>query len=221
MVTAANYSTWTGAFADRAGELLATGSRASLLYAALEIRMGAEARLQSYVQASDEVTAALKRGWQVHKLFKGLERTFSNSNQVVRFTVRTQDREVEMHFIPVRQRLLDHVNRFGNALHYSSGGHADDAWWGDLELSARDALQELRVCAKATLLGVPLMRTDSTEVLTKFEFPAGDARAAYLMDLAHSGSEHQFLVDYIPTEFFYMTERGDAAPVDVAQQQQP
>src|SRR5690606_34821618 len=121
------YSTLTQGFADRASALLHAGSRAELIYAALEIRMGVEARLQSYIQANDEVSERLKRGWQIPKLFKGLEQTFSNSSQVVEFHISADGADtVTMCFIPVSRRLRSHAERFGNVLHYTADSHMTD-----------------------------------------------------------------------------------------------
>ena len=202
------YGTLTQDFAERASSLITQGSRASLLYAALEIRMGVEARLQSYVQASDEVSDALKRGWQIPKLFKGLGRTFSNSSQVVEFIVSAgTTAPVVMHFIPVSNRLRNHAERLGNALHYTAVSHSGDEWWSDLEESLTDALRDLKVCAKATLLGVPLLDPKSGHVLTKFEFHNHDPRFELMQHLATTREPHQFKVTYLSTDGYYASAR--------------
>ena len=63
------YHTNPSSYAKRATQLLASNEPADLLYAVLEIRMGVEARLHSYIQASEEVTAALKKGWATSPRF--------------------------------------------------------------------------------------------------------------------------------------------------------
>lgn len=202
------YSTLTQDFAERAEALIATGSRANLLYAALEIRLGVEARLQSYVQASDEVSDALKGGWEIPKLFKGLEKTFSNSSQVVEFVVSASGNDsVIMHFIPVSSRLRNYAARFGAALHFTAVSHSSDEWWSSLEASLVDALRDLHVCAKATLLGVPLRSKETGEVLTKFEFHNSDPRFDLMQRLAGSRELHQFKVTYLATDDYYASAR--------------
>ncbi|WP_146093124.1 hypothetical protein [Xanthomonas arboricola] len=200
------YSTLPQAYADRAKALIHGRTRAELLYAALEVRMGVEARLQSYVQASSQVSSALKRGWEIHKLFKGLEGTFSNSNQVVELEVSALGNDSDsalMHFIPVRKRLRDCVVRFGNALHYTRDSHSSEEWWKVLEESVVAAVRDLEVCSKATLLGVPLQNSSSTQVQLKFEFRKDDPRIAVVQRFAVSGQGLSFRVSYIPTEEYY------------------
>lgn len=202
------YSTLTQAYADRAAALIETGQRDSFLYAALEIRMGVEARLQSYVQANDQVSNAIKRGWEIQKLFKGLENTFSNSTQVVEFVMSASGHDpVAMHFIPVSDRLRKHANTFGNALHFTASSHSSDEWWASLELALVDAIRDLQVCAKATLLGVPLQDPRSGQVLTKFEFHNTDPRIELVQGLASSKELHEFKVTYLATDHYYETSR--------------
>lgn len=55
--TASEYLTLTKSFVARAQELFDSGDPAKLLYAALEVRMGTEARLQSYVHAHNQISA--------------------------------------------------------------------------------------------------------------------------------------------------------------------
>ena len=201
------YPTLTYHFAERARALVSSGDRASILYAALEIRMGVESRLQSYVQANDEVSSALKKGWQIPKLFKGLEGTFSNSSKVVEFTVSTGDTgQVAMHFIPVSAALKNHAERFGNALHVTANSHSSDNWWDALEASVRDAVRDLEICAQATLLGVPLLDPEG-QVHTKFEFHSSDPRLELMQSLARTRAQHKFNVSYIATESYYASAR--------------
>ena len=202
------YRTLTYNFAQRAAGLAATGTRADLIYAALEVRMGVEARLQSYVQANDEVSSALKKGWQIPKLFKGLEKTFSNSSQVVEFVTSVPGVEpVKMHFIPVSSRLRGHAERFGNALHLTAHSHSSERWWADLKLSVDEAVRDLEVCAQATLLGVPLRDPRTGHVLTTFEFHNDDPRLELMQRLAESKAPHNFMVTYLSTEGYYASAR--------------
>ena len=201
------YPMLTYHFAERARALASSGNRGSLLYAALEIRMGVESRLQSYVQASGEVSSALKKGWQIPKLFKGLEKTFSNSSQVVEFTVSTLDAgQVVMHFIPVSAALRSHAERFGDALHVTANSHSTADWWDTLEASVLDATRDLEICGQATLLGVPLLDPEG-QVHTKFEFHSSDPRLALMQSLARSKEQHRFNLSYIATEPYYARAR--------------
>lgn len=204
----AMYGTLTQDFADRASELLAQRSRASILYAALEVRMGVEARLQSYVQANDEVALSLKKGWEIPKLFKGLEKTLSNSSQVVELGVSLGSAPpVLFHFIPVSARLRSHAARFGGALHVTADSHGDDRWWVDLEKAVEEALQDLKVCARASLLGVPLLDPRADQIHTKFEFHRSDERLELVKGWASTRGVQHFSVTYISTEDYYASAR--------------
>jgi len=202
------YLTLTQSYADRAASLIESGTKANLLYAALEIRMGVEARLHSYVQASNQTSSALKRGWEIHKLFKGLEKTFSNSTQVVELEMFAPGLDSEtMRFIPVRRQLKSNVEKFGNALHFTPDSHIGDEWWGNFKESLVDSLADLNVCSKATLLSVPLQNHDSTQVQFKFEFHNSDPRIDFVKNFASIGKPINFRVGYIPTEEYYASAR--------------
>ena len=202
------YSTHTQDFAKRARDLLATEQSDKLLYAALEVRLGVEARLQSYVQANDQVSSAIKRGWQIPKLFKGLEKTFSNSSQVVEFVVSAADVDpVKMHFIPVSDQLRNLAERFGNALHLTASSHSSPTWWQELRTSVEQATRDLEICSGATLLGTPLREHKTGQIFTKFEFPDGDPRYELMTKLARTREPHQFSVTYLSTEGYYASAR--------------
>lgn len=208
----ANYSTLTSRFAGRARSLIDSGDRASLLYAALEIRLGVEARLQSYVQASHEVSAALKKGWQIPKLFSGLEKTFSNSSQVVEFTMSSPSSPpITLHFVPVNAQLKRDAEQFGNALHVTAKSHSEDDWWTALRMVAERAVVDLEICSRATLLGVPLMN-DSGQVHLAREFHESDERIGAIQALAKTGAPHRMKVDHIPSVSYYAAQRERLRP---------
>lgn len=170
--------------------------------------MGVEARLQSYVQVNDQVSIALKNGWKIHKLFQGLERTFSNSSKVVEFVTSVPGIDpVVLHFIPVSARLKRSAERFGEALHITADSHSAEQWWNQLRMSVDEAILDLNICAKATLLGVPLFEPRTGQVHTKFEFHTDDPRFALMKGLAATKEPHSFRVSYVDTEDFYAQAR--------------
>lgn len=101
-------------YARRATDLAADGSPESLFYAAIEIRLGTEARLRSYVNARDCIEKAKKKGWKVQHLAKGLESAFVSANKVVamRYVLENADvPQILLRFTPVTKALQKVVQR--------------------------------------------------------------------------------------------------------------
>ena len=202
------YHTNPSSYAKRATQLLASNEPADLLYAVLEIRMGVEARLHSYIQASEEVNAALKKGWEIPKLFKGLEKTFSNSRQVMELVISSESTPpLKLHFIPISNRLRKFAERSGDVLHHSPKREQSEKWWSELRERTKSALVDLNICASASLLGVPLMNPRTNQFTPKFLFPSGDPRLQIIQDLARTQGPHGFMISYLSTEGYYQAAR--------------
>jgi hypothetical protein len=202
-----HYSPYTSAFAERAQILFERGDAASLIYAALEIRMGVEARLQSYVHAHEEISRQIKNGWKIKQLAKGIEKHFRESNVVTELTLTDQadnSELVTLYYIPISRQLKLCAEQLGGFLHYREYKvERNDEWWLKLKDTVQRGLKGLKVCAQANLLGPPIWKPESGQVDLKLEFANGDPRLPILEMLGRTRQLHTVAVKFIPTNEYY------------------
>ena len=202
----ARYLASAEAFSKRASALLAAGNPADLLYCALELRLGIESRTQSYIHASDQISAQLKKGYHAGKLTAALRATHSDGRFVSVLNVRPEPPLVgcTFEFIPLSSLLISAYDKLGNYLHYKEKGPSFTApWWEELRALLVPAVRDLAICARGTMLGVPLWRQSTNEMNLKLELPNADPRIETMKVLAESGQQHTIGVEYVPTEAFY------------------
>ncbi len=205
------YWTMTSSFVARAEKLISSGEKAHLIYAALEVRMGIEARLQSYVHAHKDISLKIKNGWEISKLSKTLE---NNGNWVKRVceldfaTERDGESLAKLYFIPVSAELQAIGGQLGDFLHYREGSIKRDAmWWARLEDTLKRGISDLRICARANLLGPPLARKDDASIIdVKTEFHPSDPHHSLLLDLSKKKSQLSFKVNYFSVPQFYQMQ---------------
>jgi hypothetical protein len=92
---------------------LADGDRASLFYAAFELRCGIESRLQQYAEVANDITGKKKIGWRVVKLTADIESVFATGDKVVELAFPGK----RLFFTPVRKSLRKTAEQMGNYLH--------------------------------------------------------------------------------------------------------
>jgi hypothetical protein len=207
-----SYLTMTSSFVERAENLLARGKKADLLYAALEVRMGIEARLQSYVHAHKDISKKIKNGWEIKRLAKALDEKGSWTQRVCEIELLFQvdgSSMAKLYFIPISSELKAIGAQLGDFLHYrESSVSRNAAWWERLRTTLDDGIRELRVCAQANFLGPPLFRKDDPNTVDmKIEFHPDDPRHSLLLDLSQKKSEFTLKVNYIPVAEFYRINR--------------
>jgi len=206
------YLAMTSSFVARAEELLATGKKANLFYAALEVRMGIEARLQTYVHAHEEISRQVRNGWKISELSKTLERSGKWATLVSEVEVISQGTGgslSKLHYVPVSAELRQIGARLGDFLHYREGPVTrDESWWARLLETVERGVRDLRVCAQATLLGPPLVnKADASKVDLKMEFHPDDPRFAALSALAEGNARITLKVSYFTVSEFYELNR--------------
>lgn len=212
LMTDDNYLTMTSSFVARAEDLVACGNKADLLYAALEVRMGIEARLQSYVHAHKDISKKIKNGWEIKKLSRALDEKGNWTQRVCEVEFLSQvdgSSMAKLYFIPISSELKAIGAQLGDFLHYREGSvRRNAAWWENLKMTLDRGIRELRVCAQANFLGPPLFRKDDPNTVDmKMEFHPDDPRHSLLMDLSQAKSELTFKVNYIPVAEFYRLNR--------------
>jgi hypothetical protein len=110
------------AFLARAQSLLSEARPECLLYAALELRLGIEARYHEYLDAAAEVSSLKKRGWQVSQLAKDLERVFKTGEKIASIQLleyKNGPAKQTLLYTPIRRRTRRIAERLGDYLHYT------------------------------------------------------------------------------------------------------
>lgn len=110
-VTAISYLT-------RAQALELTGDEASLIYAALELRCGVEARLREHAAVAVGVSKKDARRYEIGKLGRTVENAFGLHDELILLFVTMEDgRACEFLYAPVTRRLQDIAKCCGDYLH--------------------------------------------------------------------------------------------------------
>lgn len=198
----------------RARELLESNLRQNLLYSALELRLGVEARVQSYIQANEQISKEIKRGYHAGKLTKALKATHSDGKFVAEFSfnvpVNDQVTWFTFHFIPLSENLQSLYNKLGGYLHYKENDYDfSDLWWDELKLLLYSGIKDLEICSNGGLLGVPLWKKSTNEIKVMFELPPEDSRYEKLEKLAEIRMHQIMNVKYIDTEEYYKAARNN------------
>ena len=103
-------------YLSRAREQLALSTSAALFYAAFELRAGVEARMLQYLEAQQNVSEKLKRGWRIAVLGEGIDRTFKLGDKLARFSYQEADGSDEvfvLYYTPVSKELQRNAKQLG------------------------------------------------------------------------------------------------------------
>lgn len=197
-----SYPTRAVAFAERAGRLIASEDPADWFYAALEVRLGVEARLQAYISAARVTDSSIKAGWEIGTLAKGLERAFkAKGTRIVEMLYKQEHQEapfVSLRFVPIPPTLVSASKRLGDYLHYREDRTPySPKWWKDFREHVRDAQILLLASAQGDLLGPPLWKPEDGQVKLQLEFHKDDNRVSLLESLFKSREALEVSVTYI------------------------
>ena len=194
------YSLAVSAYLERIDRLLKDGTEGSLLYAALELRCGVEARMKEYLEPLDHIPKSQKKEWSVAKLGRSIETVFRSGDKIMIFTVRSAklDAECTLMYIPVSSRLQEIASRLGDYLHFPKGNSVDDpSWWTRLRELMREGYGELLLANSGELVGLPLLHKPTGRINVRAVFAQGDPRSDFIAKLALSGEAHVIAVQYI------------------------
>lgn len=176
-----------------------------LLYAALEIRLGIEARLHEYLDAAQKSAILKKRGWQVSKLAKDLDRRYKAKTKIVSFMILGIDGTSNRTFLftPVTDRAKKIAEQLGNYLHYSERvNQAEGAWRNRLELLVTEGIGELTISTTGTLLAPPMWNRQTGVVRVVHDTFGVDTVDSLTQKVGKKGELLQVQIEYhdsIPT----------------------
>lgn len=158
-------------YLERARARIAEGSDEALLYAALELRCGIEARLSEYLEAQTHISEKLRTGWQIAAMAKNLQKAFDIGEKflLVRVVDATTLEELTFFlYTPVTKKTQALAGALGEFLH-APQGKRDDAWWQRVKACVIDAAAGLENATRGNLLGVPLMRPGTSSFSIRAE----------------------------------------------------
>ncbi|MDP6816535.1 MAG: hypothetical protein QF449_00665 [Alphaproteobacteria bacterium] len=168
------YQISSRAYLKRARERLGENEQTSLIYAALELRCGIEARMREYLEVQKHVSRKKKKGWHVAKLEKSLEQAFKSGEKIIRWAVYDTDPDILticFYYIPVSKSLRKTAEKLGDNLHSKKKFiPRDDPYWAQLRKNLENTAAQLELANKGTLLGPPLLNPRSGNVDMKIEF---------------------------------------------------
>ncbi|MES9906529.1 MAG: hypothetical protein ABW168_28090 [Sedimenticola sp.] len=188
-------------YLGRARECLAEGSSQSLFYAAFELRCGIESRMSEYLEVWEHISKKKKKGWRIAEMGRNVEEAFKTGNKIVRWAVHdksTNELIVCLYYTPVTSALKKSGEKLGNYLH-SMKRHKvpSDHFWIKLRNDLESAYEKLAIANTGTLLGPPLMKSDTGQVDMRVELPNENQQQNPLGPIMDTGIEIKVNLSYI------------------------
>lgn len=193
------YFTSSTDYLDRMKALLDKGSEASLIYAALELRCGVEARLREYIEMIGHIPKAQKKEWAVAKLGRSIETAYRSGDKIMIFRIIFPEdgARLQLMYIPVSKRLQDIANRLGDYLHVPKPDLAgNQAWWKQLRELLTEAYPLLKLATSGELIGLPLIHRPTNRLNARVLISGDDPRSVLLPRITQ-GAQHTLKVEYI------------------------
>jgi hypothetical protein len=193
------YATSAIDYLQRMKALMDEGSEASLIYAALELRCGVEARLREYIETIDHIPNRQKKEWAVAKLGRSIESAYRTGDKIMIFVLVFPEDGVQLRlmYTPVSKRLRDIASQLGDFLHAPKFDVVEnDAWWNQLKALLREAYPLFRIATSGELIGLPLIHRPTNRVNVRAFLTADDPRCLLLPRL-EAGATHILTVEYI------------------------
>ncbi len=193
------YAVASADYVERMKTLLDDGTQASLIYAALELRCGVEARLREYVETIEHIPKNQKKEWAVAKLGRSIETAYRTGDKIMIFTIIFPEdgAQLQLMYTPVFKRLQDIANRLGDYLHVPKFDVADNhAWWQQLRKQLAEAYPLLLLATSGELIGLPLIHRPTNRLNVQVLLSGDDPRSALLPRITQ-GAQHTLSVAYV------------------------
>ncbi len=185
----------------RARQRLDEDTPMSLFYAALELRCGIEVRMRQYLEAQSHISKKMKKGWQIARLAKNIEKVFKSGDKVVEFAI--YDREGRnlldvLYYTPVNAKLRKMGEQLGNYLHaMETRRPREDPWWAQTRNFFEDVYTELKKANFGTLIGVPLLDPKTKALSMAFEQPENESPDSTRDRIGRTGVSRMLSVRYL------------------------
>lgn len=193
------YSTASSDYLERVKVLLDKGTQASLIYAALELRCGVEARLKEYIETIDHIPKNQKKEWAVAKLGRSIDTAYRTGDKIMIFTIQFPEdgEQLQLMYTPVTKRLQELANRFGDYLHAPrEEAVVTTIWWQQLRDLLQEAYPLLMLANGGDLIGLPLIHRPTKRMNVRAVFRDEDPRCKLLARMTQ-GATHKITINYI------------------------
>lgn len=185
----------------RARKQLNEGTSQSLFYAAFELRCGIEARMQQYLGAQEQISKKKKKGWEIAKLAKNLEKVFRTGDKIIEFAffdIKNENIEHVFYYTPVNSKLAKMGQKLGDYLHAMKTYRPEnDPWWAGTRNFLEDVYFELQKANKGTILGVPLLDKKTRSIDMTVEPAENEDIVSLFQRIRSPGSKIKVRVTYL------------------------
>lgn len=187
-------------FLKRARKRLDEGTPESLIYAALEIRMGIEARLDRYHDAIDEFYKKVKRGWKISALEKNLDQIFKSGNKIVEIMIidiKTDKPTHLFYYTPVSKSLIKSGEKIGGLLHHNKLYKSrEENWYIETKTYLEKIYLELENANKGTLIGPPIFNPKTRELKLFFDVNESFDPEKVIQEIGEYGKQITIRIHY-------------------------
>ncbi|SRR5258708_6667690 len=161
-------------FLKRAEALVNSNEICNLLYAALELRFGIEARLQEYLKGGEDILKAKADIWKVKHLDKEVRKRFAVNDKPVEITIQRDDTKVLVRYAytPVSINLRSIAGKLGQFLHYIPQHRENEKnFILSLRKLVKSGIEELRFSTSGHLLGPPrfIKNGEDKDIILKYD----------------------------------------------------
>lgn len=154
------YDVLSRSYLQRARERLDEKTTEGLFYAAFELRCGVEVRMVEYLEAQEHLPKRKKKGWQIEKLGRNIQRAFRLGDRIIQLMFvdpKKGNIVYSLFYTPVTSTLQREAKKLGEYMH----GLAESPTREKL-ITIRGFLERvythLKVANTGTLLGRPLVK---------------------------------------------------------------
>ena len=194
MTDQAIYSGSSSAHFKRAEALFLARDDASLIYCALELRLGVESRMREYLEPLSHIPKAHKKEWAVSKLGKNIKEAFKIEDKISCFTIQHPSGSgatLTLRYIPVARRLQDLTAKVGDYLHHPGFNKlSSQTERKNLRDLLDEALDWLHYANSGEFIGAPLMRGGKKIQSTIYLSSEGERADEILSFTAHGAAQN-------------------------------
>ncbi len=179
-------------YLERSKHLCKSTDKASLVYAALELRCGVEARLQEHASTAVGISKSQATQWEITKLAKTIDSAFGLGDSFMFVFLNMEDgRECTFLYAPVSKRLQAIAKRCGDYLHVIPHERVQNpSFWAELSTMLKEGCSLLEVACRSEVL------RPTFEHGLHFSLSPDDLRIELIKDL-QAGAKGEFHTAHI------------------------
>ncbi|QIB65733.1 hypothetical protein [Kineobactrum salinum] len=157
--------------------------------------------MKEYLEVQKHISQRLKKGWQIARLGKSIEKAFKTGDNVVKVSIYDHDGGnllAVFYYTPVGKTLKNYAQRLGDYLHAQQKfREKTDPWWSDFRDFLNKASHELNLATKGNLLGPPILNSKTGEFDINCEIPYGVDPKHWYSLFQNKGEQIRMEVEYL------------------------